>query len=145
MKKIVFLVCFALILSCSGDDNQNNPFLPNVSINFQINLNLPQFNSLRFPGGVFVDRTAGRGIKGVIIYNQNDQQFFAYELSDPNVSPSLACSTLMVEGTRASSNCDGNERIYEIASFGQQIQGEGGFGLLPYRIRKVGNTLSITN
>jgi len=145
MKKILFLIGVALIVSCSGDDNQNNPFLPNIAVNFQINLNLPQYNALRFPGGVFVDRTDGRGIKGVIIYNQNDQQFFAYELSDPNVSPSLACSTLTVNGTRASSNCDGKENVYEIASLGQLIQGEGQFPLLQYRIRKDGNVLSITD
>jgi len=145
MKKILFLVSFALIISCSGDDDQNNPFLPNVSVNFQINLNLPQFNNLKFPGGILVDRTDGRGIKGVIIYNQDDRQFFAYELNDPNVSPSLACSTLTVEGTRASSTCDGNERVYEIASLGQLVQGEGEFPLLQYRIRRDGNVLTISN
>ncbi|GAA4273470.1 hypothetical protein U6A24_19135 [Aquimarina gracilis] len=145
MKKIVFLICITLILSCSSDDRQVNPFLPNVSVNFQINLNLPQYDNLGFPGGIFVERTEGRGIKGVIIYNQDDRQFFAYELSDPNVDPNLSCSTLTVEGSRASSNCDGNENIYEITSFGQQIQGEGGFPLLAYRISKSGNVLTITN
>jgi len=136
---------FTLILSCKGDDDVNNPFLPNVSVNFQINLNLPQFNNLKFPGGIFVDRTRGRGIKGVIIYNQDDRQFFAYELSDPNLNPSLECSTLTVEGARASSNCESGENIYAITSFGQQIKGNGGFPLLPYRIEKNGNILIITN
>ncbi len=145
MKKIVFLMFFVLILSCSSDDRQNNPFLPNVAVNFQINLNLPQYNNLNFPGGIFVDRTDGRGIKGVIIYNQDGTQFFAYELSDPNLDPSLSCSTLTVEGSRASSDCNGDENIYEITSFGQQIKGEGGFTLLAYRIRKDGNVLTVTN
>ncbi|AXT62211.1 hypothetical protein D1816_18210 [Aquimarina sp. AD10] len=143
MKKLVFLFAALLVLSCSGDDDQNNPFLPNIAVNFQINLDLPQYNNLRFPGGIFVDRTDGRGIRGVIIYNQNDQQFFAYELSDPNISPS-DCSALKVEGTRASSNC-GNENLYEIASFGQQIRGEGGNPLLAYRVTKNGNTLNVSN
>ncbi len=144
MKKTIFLLITLLVCSCSGDDdNRNNPFLPNVNFSFQINLNLPQYVNLRVPGGVFVDRTDGRGIKGVIVYNQNDDQFFAYELSDPNISPS-DCSALIVEGTRASSDC-GNENIYEIASFGQQIKGEGGNPLLGYRITKDGNSLSISN
>lgn len=145
MKKIVFLMFLTLILSCSSDDGPNNPFLPSVPVNFTINLNLPQYNNLNFPGGIFVDRTDGRGIKGVIIYNRDDQQFFAYELSDPNLDPNLSCSTLTVQGSRASSNCDGNENIYEITSFGQQVQGEGGFPLLAYRIRRDGNVLSVTN
>ncbi|MBP2831370.1 hypothetical protein J8281_04140 [Aquimarina sp. U1-2] len=145
MKKIVFLICISLIFSCNSDDGPNNPFLPSVSVNFQVNLNLPQYNRLEFPGGIEVERTAGRGLKGVILYNQDGTQFFAYELSDPNLDPSLACSTLTVEGSRASSNCNGNENIYEITSFGQQIQGEGGFALLQYRIRRDGNILTVTN
>lgn len=144
MKKIAFLLGLILITSCSSDDgNQNNPNLPNVRFTAQINLNLPQFVNLRFPGGIEVDRTDGRGIRGLILYNQNDQQFFAYELSDPNIPPS-DCSALSVEGTRAVSNC-GNENMYEITSFGQQIQGEGGRPLLSYRVEKNGNTLIISN
>ena len=147
MKKLLFLLLIILISSsCNSDDNnQNNPNLPSVPVNFKINLNLPQYVGLRFPGGIFEDRTAGRGIKGVVIYNQDDQQFFAYELSDPNLNPSLPCSNLDVNGTRASSNCDGNENIYEIASFGQQIKGEGGLPLLAYRAVKEGNTIFVSN
>ncbi|SHJ32552.1 hypothetical protein [Aquimarina spongiae] len=144
MKKIVFLLGILLIASCSSDDdNRNNPNLPNVGFTAQINLNLPQFVNLRFPGGIVVDRTEGRGIRGLILYNQNDQQFFAYELSDPNI-PLMDCSALDVQATRAVSNC-GNDNVYEITSFGQQVQGEGGQPLLPYRIEKNGNTLTVSN
>ncbi len=144
MKKAFFLLLLILISSCSDDDNnQTNPNLPNVGVNFSINLNLPQYNNLKFPGGIFVERTDGRGIRGVILYNLNDQQFFAYELSDPNIPPS-ACSALTVDKTRASSNC-GNENIYDIASFGLQIQGTGGYPLLSYKAIKQGNNLIITN
>lgn len=144
MKKVFFIVMIVMISSCSNDDdNQSNPNLPGVNVNFSINLNLPQYNNLDFPNGVFVDRTDGRGIRGVIIYNQNNEQFFAYELSDPNIPPS-DCSALIVEGTRASSGC-GNENIYEISSFGQQVRGEGGLPLQPYRVTKDGSVLNITN
>ncbi|MEW7289856.1 hypothetical protein [Aquimarina sp. 2304DJ70-9] len=144
MKKAIFLLLILLISSCKDDDTiQANPFLPNVGVNFSLNLNLPQYNSLKFPGGVFVDRTDGRGIRGVIIYNLNDDQFFAYELSDPNIVPS-DCSALGVVGTIASSEC-GNDNTYDIASFGQQIKGEGGLPLFPYRAVKTGNTISVSN
>ncbi|MBL0681958.1 hypothetical protein [Aquimarina mytili] len=146
MKKAFFLLSILLISSCkSDDDNPNNPNLTPVNVNFSINLNLPQYVNLRVPGGIFEDRTEGRGIKGVVIYNQNNDQFFAYELSDPNLSPSLPCSNLTVEGSRASSNCNGNENIYEITSLGQQIKGTGGRPLLPYKAIKEGNTIFVTN
>lgn len=144
MKKTLFIALLMVLVSCKNDDDIiNNPNLPVVGVNFQINLTLPQYNSLNFPGGIFVDRTDGRGIKGIIVYNLNDQQYFAYELSDPNIPPS-GCSALLIEGTRASSNCD-NDNVYDIASFGQRISGEGNYPLYAYRIRKEGNILSINN
>ena len=144
MKKTLLILSIILVLSCSSsDDRQENPFLPNVSVNFEVNLNLPQYNNLNFPGGIVVERTNARGIRGVILYNLNDQQFFAYELSDPNIPPS-DCSALNVEGTRASSNC-GNDNIYDIAAFGQQISGEGGYPLLSYRATKEGSILFVSN
>ncbi len=145
MKKIIFILGIFLIFSCGSDDaNQDNPFLPDVSFSFQLNLNLPQYVNLRVPGGIFVDRTSGRGIKGVIVYRLNTDQFFAYELSDPNQNPTLACSTLTVQGTRASSDC-GTENIYEIASFGQLIKGEGSYPLFPYRVTFDGESVFVSN
>lgn len=131
------------MVSCSSDDTKSkNSFLPNINVNFQINLNLPEYNNLKFPGGVYEDKTEGRGIKGVVIYNINDQQYSAFELSDPNILPS-ECSALRIEGVEAYSNC-GNDNVYEIIN-GQQIKGTGGYPLLRYQIRKEGNTLFITN
>ncbi|WP_109302289.1 hypothetical protein [Aquimarina sp. AU474] len=143
MKKIVFLFNFILIVSCSSDDGpDNNQFLPNVSINYQINLNLPQFNDLDFPGNHFIDRTQNGSIRGIIIYNIDNVQYSAFELSDPNHTPNT-CSTQSVEGITSTCDCDdGNS--YNIVT-GQQTAGEGQFGLRRYSIRRDGNTLSITN
>lgn len=143
MKKTIFLVSTLLILSCSSDDNgDNNQFLPPSSINYQINLNLPQYNNLKFPGNHFIDRTENGSIKGVIIYNIDNTQYSAFELSDPNHTPKT-CSTQSVEGITSTCDCDdGNS--YNIVT-GQQTSGDGQFGLRRYRIRRDGNTLSVTN
>ncbi|WP_299259666.1 hypothetical protein [uncultured Aquimarina sp.] len=145
MKKIIVLICFSIsILSCSSDDNRiNNPNLPSIGFNFTVNLDLPEFNELKFPGNAKVITTGGVGIKGVIVYNINDTLYSAFELSDPNITPS-SCSALNVTGVIASSNC-GNDNEYQIASFGQQSSGEGGFPLLAYQIRREGNILVISN
>jgi len=144
MKKIIVLVCFTLlIISCSNDDGRsNNPNLPSISFNHTINLDLPQFNELKFPGNSDVLRIDGVGIKGVIIYNLDNTLYSAFELSDPNIIPS-SCSALNVNGIRAESNC-GNDNAYEIVN-GQQLEGEGGFPLLRYRITREGNTLFLSN
>lgn len=144
MKKVILIVCISLlILSCSNDDNRsNNPNLPSVGFNHTVNLDLPEFNSLKFPGNAEVITIAGVGIKGVIIYNVDNSLYSAFELSDPNISPS-SCSALDVNGIRAESNC-GNDNAYEIIN-GQQLEGEGGFPLLRYRISRQGNALFISN
>ncbi|WP_103069339.1 hypothetical protein [Aquimarina sediminis] len=143
MKKIIFLISTLLILSCSSDDNRNsNQFLPPTSINYQINLNLPQFNDLKFPGNHFIDRTENGSIKGIIIYNIDNTQYTAFELSDPNHPPS-SCSSQSIKGITSTCDCeDGNS--YNIVT-GQQTSGDGQFGLRNYAIKRDGNTLTITN
>jgi len=145
MKKIIALMLISiLMLSCSSDDDNrsNNPNLPRVNVNLTINLNLPEFNELNFPGNSEVITTDGVGIRGIIIYNINDTLYSAFELSDPNIPPS-ECSALSVNGIRAESNC-GNDNAYEIIN-GQQTDGEGGFPLLRYSIVREGNSLIISN
>ncbi|WP_108807297.1 Rieske (2Fe-2S) protein [Aquimarina spinulae] len=143
MKKTLFLASILLILSCSSDDNgDNNQFLPPSSVNYQINLNLPQFNPLKFPSNHLVDNSENGSIKGVIIYNIDNTQYAAFELSDPNHAPS-SCSTQTIDGITATCNCDdGNS--YNIVT-GQQTSGEGQFGLRRYNVRREGNTLFISN
>ncbi|WP_108804864.1 hypothetical protein [Aquimarina sp. Aq107] len=144
MKKIILVVFIsALILSCSSDDGRSsNPNLPSIGFNHTVNLDLPQFNELKFPGNFEVIRIEGVGIKGVIIYNIDNTLYSAFELSDPNITPS-SCSALSVTGIRAESNC-GNDNAYEIIN-GQQLEGEGGFPLLRYQIRREGNILVVSN
>ena len=146
MKKIICILCFSIfVLSCSSDDDNgsgNNPNLPSVNVNFTINLNLPQFEELNFPGNSEVITADGVGIRGLIIYNINNTLFSAFELSDPNIPPS-DCSALNVNGIQAESNC-GNDNVYEIIN-GQQLEGDGGFPLLRYNIVRNENTLVITN
>ncbi|MDH7446050.1 hypothetical protein [Aquimarina sp. 2201CG14-23] len=144
MKKIAILFFISLLtFSCSSDDSRNNnPNLPSIGFNHTINLDLPQFNSLDFPNNSEVITTDGVGIKGVIIFNVDNTLYSAFELSDPNIAPS-SCSALSVNGIRAESNC-GNDNAYEIIN-GQQLEGEGGYPLLRYQIRREGNTLFISN
>jgi hypothetical protein len=145
MKKTFFLGSILLILSCSDDNNgDNNQFLPPSNVNYQINLNLPQYVNLRSPGNNFIDRTENGSIRGIIIYNLNNTQYSAFELSDPNHSPNN-CSAIEVEnGTSVTATCGcDDENSYDIIT-GQKTSGNG-FGLRRYNVQKEGNTLFISN
>lgn len=143
MKKHLFYAIFSVFLtSCSADDDVriDNPNLPNIRVSFQLDLNLPQYNQLNFPGNSFV--TYNYGINGVAVYNVNNSIYTAFELTDPNHIPS-DCSVLSLNGTEATCNCnDGN--VYTIIS-GQQIKGQGQYPLKPYRVVRVGNILEVSN
>ena len=143
IKKItVGLLFLVLFNSCSSENNEriNNPYLTNTSFILDLNLNLPEYNSLNFPGNSYV--TYNYGINGVVIYNINNSQFTAFELSDPNHALS-ECSTLSVSGIIATCNCqDGNS--YNILT-GEITEGSGQYTLKPYRVRKSGNVLEVSN
>lgn len=141
IKKLLFLLLTFLLMACSGDDDyRNNPNLVDLNFSFQIDLNLPQYNPLNFPGNSVV--VEHYGINGIVIYNLNDSQYTAFELTDPN-HPPKDCSILQLQDTKATCGCnDGN--VYTVIT-GQQMEGEGQYSLKPYRVVRIGNILEVSN
>ncbi len=143
IPKICSLLMLLLVISsCSpnANDRIDNPNLINVSFRLVINLNLPEYNSLNFPGNHYT--TYNTGINGVVVYNINNTQFTAFELSDPN-HPLSECSSLSVEGVIATCDCnDGNS--YNILT-GELSGGNGQYTMKPYRITKNGSVLEVYN
>ncbi|HKJ48592.1 MAG TPA: hypothetical protein VJ973_05855, partial [Christiangramia sp.] len=130
-KTLLILSIFSLLMACSGSDDsyRNNPNLPNVNFRFQLNLNLPEYNDLQFPGNSYA--TYNHGVRGVVIYNINSQQYAAFELSDPNHPPN-SCSGMTVNGVIASCGCDDNE--YNVIT-GELVDGDGEYTMRPYRVQ----------
>ena len=142
LKKLIYSSLCLLLLACSNDDDfrNNNPNLVDLKFNLQLDLDLPQYNNLRYPGNGFT--TYDYGINGIVIYNVNNSLYTAFELSDPN-HPLTDCSTLELNGTEVSCQCD-DGNVYTIIT-GQQISGQGQYALKPYRIERIGNVLEISN
>ena len=142
---LTFLSAFFLLLSCSSDDNgQRNPFLNEVSFQIEANLNLPQFDDIRFAGGsVYVNQG---GIRGVIIFNLNGSTFLAWEASCPNQAPN-SCSTMEASGGLATCPCDGLQ--YSLGTGSPIPDAETGeasqYPLLNYSARLSGNSVFVSN
>ena len=142
IKSLFFLFGIYLLSSCEDDDTlRNNPFLPDLGFNVSLDLDLPQYNNLKFPGNFEI--VPNLGVRGVIIYNLNNDQYFAWEASDPNHIPN-DCSRMTVTGITAFCPCTNDNHEYSIIT-GQQTQGDGGLSMKPYRIERTGNTLIISN
>lgn len=142
MKKFLFCALIsAFFVSCNPDDDNrlNNPNLPDLNFRLQLSLDLPEYNNLQYPGNSYATYTDG--VRGIVVYNINNSQYTAFELSDPNHPPSN-CSAMEVDGIIAKCNCDDNE--YNIVT-GELSAGEGQYTLKPYRVERRGNIIEIFN
>lgn len=139
---VFFALCLLLFSACSTDDGyrDKNPNLIDLRFTHQLDLDLPRYNNLKFPGNSFT--TYSYGINGIVIYNINNSLYTAFELSDPN-HPLTDCSTLRLNGTEVICECD-DGNVYTIIT-GQQTSGQGEYALKSYRIKRIGNVLEISN
>lgn len=142
-NKIILLLVIVMAVSCSkSDEKQNrNPFLTNPVVRLNLNLNLPEYSPLKFPGNYI---TTSQGIKGIVVYCVSDSQYFAYDLTDPNHPPS-ECSRMTINGVIATCPCEDDENTYNIASFGQHVTNPDKYPMQPYRAERNGNSIQISN
>lgn len=142
MRKAFILSMLFVIFACEGDDAaRRNPFLVDLAFQAELNTNLPQFGNLNFPGN-FVIVNSG-GLRGFVIYNLDNSQYFAYELSDPNHSPN-ECSRMTVSSITATCPCPDDNNEYSIIT-GQPLQGGGFYGMKAYRVERSGNIIRVFN
>lgn len=149
VKSVAYIISlFFLLFACKKDDSivDNNPYFDdNVLVNFTIDLTLPQYNTLNFPGNHLVLNNIG--IRGVVVYNVDNSTYHAFELSDPNHFPS-DCSKMEVEGIHATCTCSNegdNPNQYDIIT-GQHMSSPGStYPMFRYRAQRNGNTLKISN
>jgi len=131
------------LIGCNKDNspNDNNPNLLSPPINVNLNLNLPQYNPLKFPGNSII--LNGEGIRGVVIYNVNNDLYTAFELSDPNHLDSV-CSKMSINGIVASCPCENDSNTYDIVT-GQHQSNEALYPMQQYFISRNGDNIQVSN
>ena len=143
MKWRLILVLFVFMTSCEDNVIERNPYLPNYSFEYEFNLNLPQYDNLRFTGGTHTIN--GLGVKGVHLYNLNGSQLMAWEASCPNHLPS-DCSQTQITGVLAQCSCEDYQ--YSLAT-GQLLNPAEGqseiYSMVMYQAILRGNTLELSN
>ncbi len=142
--KFVALLILLAMVSCKSDDGgvqDNNPYLTDPIVNLNLNLNLPQYDPLKFPGNSLV--ITQQGIKGIVIYNVNNDLYTASELSDPNHIPN-SCSRMEVDGIIVRCPCENDDNEYDIVT-GQHKTNNNAYPLQQYRIVRTGDVIQVTN
>ena len=141
MKKIFLLIAIAFFLSCDKDNNvnDNNPYLPNYPFNIQLNLALPEYNSLNFVSNPVYVNVAGAGIRGLIVMKTGEGMYVAFDRACPNQNLS-SCSTMIINGINAICPCDDKEySLFTGQSAGMQ------YPMKQYRAQLNGNYVVVTN
>ena len=137
---LLFLV---LILGCSKDPIQRNPYLADIRFQRNLNLSLPLYNQLNFVGGSIL--IPDIGIKGVIIFNLSGNTFLAWEATCPNHIPE-SCSKLDISGVLAECSCENFQ--YSLAT-GQLLNPKETLtpprDLLFYQIQNFNGSLRVSN
>jgi len=145
MKNLAIILLLSISLfSCKKDDDNNvrdNPFLNVPPVNLTLNLNLPEYNPLRFPGNSVV--VGNQGIKGIVVYCVNENFYTAFELSDPNHSPN-SCSKMTVVTPIATCQCS-DENQYNIISGEHMSQDNTKYPMQQYRAERSGDVIHVYN
>ena len=76
-----FALVFLIFIFFPGCNRNQNDYIPEVQVNFIIDLYLPTYNDLNFVTGSYTDST--RGFKGIIIYRATESDFYAYDQACP--------------------------------------------------------------
>jgi nitrite reductase/ring-hydroxylating ferredoxin subunit len=107
MKKYLFALLILVFFSNCNDDNKRNvnPFLPDYSFSYPINLTLPSFQPLQSNVNAMYISTQGVGVKGIIVLRVSATDYRAWEAACPNQYPS-DCSTMKIVGLEAKCDCD---------------------------------------
>ncbi len=145
MKGLYYIIIGVLLLSCSNDRTNRNPYLQEIGFRFDVNLNLPLYSPLTNTGNAVFIGNQTVGTRGVFIINTGFNTFRAFEASCPNHAPN-SCSTMDLNGQTAVCFCE----EYEYSLFtGQQLNrpddGNRYYDMLEYHTTFGGNTVSISN
>lgn len=137
MKKIGLLILFvSLLFSCSDNDiNNKNPYIPNYTVNFTIDMNLPAYSNLKYvSNGVII---SGYGAKGVIIFNAGGG-YNAFDAACPNQALT-SCTAMTISGINAVCSCDDAEYSLFTGLGGKE------YPLKQYRVEVSGTVIHVYN
>jgi nitrite reductase/ring-hydroxylating ferredoxin subunit len=129
MKKyFIISILMGLFVNCSQDKNRNvNPYLPDYSFSYPINLNLPSYSGLTSNINPVYLNAQGVGVKGIIVLRISDTEYRAWEAACPNQYPS-DCSTMKITGLDAKCDCD-NQKYNLFTGVGT-----GQYTMKPYQV-----------
>lgn len=152
-KKPFFLFTLVLLFIFNACKDEGSgpyaPYIPDVAISREININEPLYSDLGNPGGfIYLN---DEGYRGVIVYHDYNDNFRSYDRAC-TYHPDEKCAMVAVDPTGSYMRCgklvDGKWQdccgsLYDMS--GQVFQGPATRDLKQYYTHKENNTVFITN
>jgi nitrite reductase/ring-hydroxylating ferredoxin subunit len=151
-SNIRFFVITLLLALTSASCNKNNDVIPDVYIDFTLDLNDPEFIDLNSLGGTAVvdastnnwgSKASGYDGNGIIIYSGLDE-FYAYDRTCPH-DYSVNGLSIQINVDFIKANCPRCSTIYELAAYGTPAAGVGRYPLKNYRTSFDGRFIRVWN
>ncbi len=136
-KIFILLLVLPFVLGCDTGSINNNPNIPNYSVNLQINLSLPDYSHLQFASNHIVDYS--QGARGIVVFNAGNN-YVAFDLACPNQTYSTCATPMTINGINATCSCDST--VYNL--FSGQSPGQQ-YPMKQYRVDVNGGYLYVTN
>jgi len=141
-KSLLYFFCLSIVLGCKPDLSDDPiPFIAFPALVLQ--LNLPEYNSLRTDGGTLMLPPSKGGVQGFIVYRISADHFKAYE-RNCSYHPNDACVTVNVDPSNLYMTdpcCNSNFKFTD----GTPIGGPAWRPLRQYHATVSGSTLTITD
>ena len=150
-SKIIILITVLTAVSLTSCKKSENDVIPDVYVNFYINLSDPEFFDLNAIGNTKIitsatnnwgSDAAGYGGNGIIVYRSTMDEFYAYDRTCPY--------DFAVNGKSIKVNIDGIFAVcpecrttYALPSFGTPYSGVGRYPLKNYKTSFDGQTVRV--
>ncbi|MGZ3767127.1 MAG: Rieske (2Fe-2S) protein [Mucilaginibacter sp.] len=134
-------ICLAgLIMLTFFSCGKSGDVIPNVSVNFQADINDPRLSALHSPGGAVI--ISGYGIAGIIIYREPDQSYAAYDACS-SYMPQNHCAVKLDNNTLTCTDpCSGSK--FSLAD-GSPVKAPATRSLKPYSVNVSNFEIFVSN
>ncbi|HZJ73597.1 MAG TPA: hypothetical protein VFC87_02220 [Perlabentimonas sp.] len=138
LEKILLATLVFFIFSCVDEAPR---IVPDVYVQFSINMELPQYTSLKNAGNALIVPNQGYNRHGVIIYNSFDD-FLAFDATCPQHIENPTAVVLDDEGAAGTATCPECKVVYSFFENGLPSKG---YPLKTYVVTKSGSFLYVAN
>lgn len=137
---LIILTGFTFIFTSCTEEEPT--IVPDVYVNFSINLDLPEYNTLRSIQNSIIEPDRGYNNNGVIIYRYSHEEFIAFDASCPQHITKSVAVVLDEVGTSGTATCPHCKTTYSFFNFGQA---DNGYPLKRYQTTFQGSFVQVSN